>query len=55
MISRIKMLILSHATSVCALVALVAPLISQDCQGLWYQSVEPEGLDEYAIKSNHNA
>ena len=48
MISRIKMLILSHATSVCALVALVAPLISQDCQGLWYQSVEPEGLEEFA-------
>lgn len=48
MISRIKMLILSHAVSVCALVALVAPLISQDCQGLWFQQVEPEGLDEFA-------
>ena len=41
------MVILSQATSVCALVALIAPLISQDCQGLWYQPVEPEGLGEF--------
>ena len=49
MISKIKMIILSQAASVCALVVFIAPLISQDCQGLWYQPVEPEGLDESII------
>ncbi len=55
MINKLKVMILSHAAFVCAIVTFIAPLISQDCQTLWYQSVEPEGLDEYAIKSNHNA
>ncbi len=50
MISKIKMMILSRAASVCALVAFIAPLISQDCQGLWYQPVEPEGLEKFSVK-----
>ena len=55
MINKFKMMILSQAASVCALVAFIAPLISQDCQGLWYQSVEPEGLDEFTEYAMENS
>ncbi|MCR4686513.1 MAG: hypothetical protein K5659_03025 [Lachnospiraceae bacterium] len=30
------------------LVALVSPLISQQCQILWYQEKEPDGMDDFS-------
>ena len=48
MTERLKHLLLSYSAVVTAVVAFVAPFISQDCKILWYQPVEPEGLDDFA-------
>ena len=47
---KIKNILLSHAALVTAIVSLVAPVISQSCKMLWYQPVEPDGLEEFATK-----
>lgn len=47
MAERLRVFIAKHAAIFTALVAFVAPLISQECMGLWYQDVEPDGLDEF--------
>ena len=36
------------ALMLCGLVALVSPLISQQCQILWYQEKEPDGMDDFS-------
>lgn len=55
MADRLRVFIAKHAVILTALVAFVAPLISQECMGLWYQPVEPEGLDEFSCeKTKYN-
>jgi len=35
------------ALFLCGMAFLVIPLISQECQVIWYQSEEPEGLEDF--------
>lgn len=35
------------ALFLCGMAFLVIPLISQECQMIWYQSEEPEGLEDF--------
>lgn len=48
MYSKITSFIQKHSVLLIAgIVAISAPLISQNCHVFWYQEKEPEGLNEY--------
>lgn len=48
MFRRIGSFIKKHAaTFLCGVVVLAAPLISQECQMIWYQEEEPDGLEVF--------
>lgn len=37
----------------CAIVPFIATVASQNCQIMWYQEVEPDGLDDYVVNRKH--
>lgn len=48
MIKKIRNFMTKHAAMIlCGVTVLVIPLISQECQMIWYQSEEPEGLEDF--------
>jgi len=48
MIKKIRNFMTKHAAMIlCGVTVLVIPLISQECQRIWYQSEEPEGLEDF--------
>ena len=53
MTNAIKKFVMKYSATISAIIIFFAPSISQECRLLWYQPMEPEGLDEF-VASNRN-
>ena len=38
------------ATFLCGVAVLAVPLVSQECQMIWFQEEEPDGMEEFRIR-----
>lgn len=48
MIKKIRNFMTKHAAMIlCGVTVLVIPLITQECQMIWYQSEEPEEIEKF--------
>lgn len=50
MIKNIRNFMTKHAAMIlCGVSVLVIPLITQECQIIWFQEEEPNGMEEFLI------
>lgn len=52
--AKIYRFISKHGSILCALATLVAPIACKQCRVLFYEPVEPKGLDMFIKKHKNN-